>query len=131
VVVTDLPQAGCLGRLIPLPVTAAQTLAEHIRATPPRESDGQLFTTLAGKLLTHSAYLKVFKSAVLRAGLPPSTSSHDLRHHYASVLLNAGESTFTVADRIGDSPKMVFDTYGHPMPGTEEATAFGYDRQKR
>jgi site-specific recombinase XerD len=66
--------------------------------------------------------LKVFKSAVLRAGLPASTSSHDLRHHYASVLLNAGESTFTVADRIGDSPKMVFDTYGHPMPGTEEAT---------
>ena len=32
-----------------------------------------------------------------------------------------------MVDRIGDSPKMVFDTYGHPMPGTEEVTRKAID----
>jgi integrase len=69
-------------RSIPLPVTAAQTHAEHIRATPPRESDG-LFTTLAGKLLTHSAYLKVSsrRSSGLACRLPrPATTSGITMH---------------------------------------------------
>jgi site-specific recombinase XerD len=38
------------------------------------------------------AGIRVFKPAVQKAGLPAGTTSHDLRHHYASVLLAAGES---------------------------------------
>ena len=33
--------------------------------------------------------------------MPPGTTSHDLRHHYASVLLAAGESVVAVAERLG------------------------------
>ena len=31
------------------------------------------------------------------SAFPPSTTTHDLRHHYASVLLAAGESVVAVA----------------------------------
>jgi site-specific recombinase XerD len=34
----------------------------------------------------------MFKPAAKSAGLPAGVTSHDLRHHYASVLLAAGES---------------------------------------
>ncbi|WP_256440150.1 MULTISPECIES: hypothetical protein [Micromonospora] len=36
-----------------------------------------------------------------KAGLPENITSHDLRHHYASVLLMQGESVITVAERLG------------------------------
>jgi len=45
-----------------------------------------------------------------------------LRHHYVSVLLDAGESVITVAERIGDTPEMVLKVYGHVMPNTEDRT---------
>jgi site-specific recombinase XerD len=34
------------------------------------------------------------------AGLSNGTTSHDLRHHYASVLLAAGASIEVVAERL-------------------------------
>jgi hypothetical protein len=45
-----------------------------------------------------------------------------LRHHYASVLLDAGESVVTVAERLGDTPQMVLKVYGHLMPDSEDRT---------
>ena len=36
-----------------------------------------------------------------RAGLPSGSTSHDLRHHFASILLAAGESVIAVAEYLG------------------------------
>jgi integrase len=50
---------------------------------------------------------RVLKKAVLRLAdeenstFPEGTTSHDCRHHYASVLLSAGESVVAVAERLG------------------------------
>jgi site-specific recombinase XerD len=44
---------------------------------------------------------RYFRKAVVAAGLPESTTTHDLRHHYARVLLDAGESVIVVAERLG------------------------------
>ena len=42
-------------------------------------------------------------------------------HHYASVLLLAGESVAAVAERLGhDNATLVLSTYGHLMPVTED-----------
>lgn len=55
--------------------------------------------------------------------MPDSTTTHDLRHHYASVLLAAGESVVAVAERLGhDNANLVLSTYGHLMPNSEERT---------
>lgn len=50
-------------------------------------------------------------------------TTHDLRHHYASVLLVQGESVITVAERLGhENATLVLSTYGHLMPDSEERT---------
>ena len=61
------------------------------------------------------------------AGLPVGTTPLGLRHAYASWLLAAGESVFTVAERIGDTPQQVFKTYGHVMPNGEDRTRRAID----
>jgi integrase len=65
---------------------------------------------------------------VRRAGLPAGTTSHHLRHHYASVLLAAGESVVAVAERLGhENATLVLKTYGHLMPDSEDRTRRAID----
>lgn len=62
------------------------------------------------------------------AGLPTGTTSHDLRHHFASLLLAAGESVVAVAERLGhDDASLVLSTYGHLMPDSEDRTRRAVD----
>jgi integrase len=71
---------------------------------------------------------RIFAEAVARAGLPTSTTSHDLRHRYASVLLLQGESVVAVAERLGHhNASLVLSTYGHLMPDSEDRTRRAVD----
>jgi integrase len=59
---------------------------------------------------------------------PAGVTSHDLRHHYASVLLAAGESVVAVAERLGhENATLVLRTYGHLMPDSEDRTRRAID----
>jgi integrase len=109
-------------RTVPLPQVVAESLAEHIAAYPPG-IDGSLFTTPHGFSWRHENYgARVFAPAVNRADLP-GTTTHDLRHHYASVLLAAGESVVAVAERLGhQNATLVLTTYGHLLPDSEDRT---------
>jgi integrase len=115
-------------RTVPLPQVVADALATHIVEFPPGP-DGTLFTTKNGTPARHDYYGSVmFKAAVERAGLPAGTTSHDLRHHYASVLLAAGESVVAVAERLGhENASLVLSTYGHLMPDSEDRTRRAVD----
>jgi len=63
------------------------------------------------------------------AGLPSSTGWHELRHFYASLLIEAGESVKVVQARLGHkSATETLDTYGHLWPANEEATRSAVDR---
>jgi integrase len=74
------------------------------------------------------AYSRAFRSAVADAGLPEGTTSHDFRHHYASVLLTAGESVIAVAERLGhENATLVLTTYGHLLPDAGERTRRAVD----
>jgi integrase len=60
--------------------------------------------------------------------LPTSTTTHDLRHHYASVLLAARESVVDVAERLGHAEAtLVLTTYGHLTPNSEDRTRTAID----
>ena len=115
-------------RTVPLPQIVAEAIAEHVRQWPPAE-DGSLFTTKSGAVYRHDYYgSQIFVPAVKRAGLPDGTTSHDLRHHYASVLLAAGESVVAVAEQLGhDNAALVLSTYGHLMPDSEDRTRRAID----
>ena len=85
-----------------------------------------IFTTADGRPWNHHVSAR-YRVASVAAGLPAGTSSHDLRHHYASVLLAAGESVHAVAERLGDTAAMVLGTYGHVMPDQEDTTRRAVD----
>jgi site-specific recombinase XerC len=54
----------------------------------------------------------------------PTVRFHDLRHTHASLLVQAGEHAKVVSERLGHSSvAFTLDTYGHLMPGMEEAAA--------
>jgi integrase len=58
-----------------------------------------------------------------RGAFPAGITTHDLRHHYASVLLAGGESVVAVAERLGhEDASEVLSTYGHLMPDSEDRT---------
>jgi integrase len=58
---------------------------------------------------------------VERAGLPAGTTSHDLRHHFSSLLLAAGESVNAVAEYLGHKDAtLVLKTYGHLVQGRDD-----------
>lgn len=117
------PKTPLSKRTLPAPQFVCDALALHIRDFPPL-ADGSLFYNSVKRLWSTSYFAtKVFKPAVLAAGLPDTTTSHDLRHHYASVLLHAGESVVAVAERLGHrNANLVIKTYGHLMPDSEERT---------
>lgn len=126
---------------------AARPATEDIGcACPPsagcsRSRSGLIFHTSTARPLDHFFYGgRVFGAAVVKANtrireanaklpagaaraveLPAGTTTHDLRHHFASVLLQAGESVVAVAEWLGhESAVLVLTTYGHLMPGSED-----------
>lgn len=115
-------------RTLPLPAMVADAMADHLRRFPVGES-GLMFRTRTDRPHAREHYgSRVFGAAVRRAGLPEGTSTHDLRHHYASVLLYAGESVVAVAERLGhESASLVLSTYGHLMPDSEDRTRRAVD----
>ena len=53
---------------------------------------------------------------------------HDLRHHYASVLLSAGVSVKAVQTNLGHaSATVTLNVYGHFMPDDEDRTRAAVD----
>ena len=90
------------------------SLAKLVSARPA----GDLFST------GYRSFLARFTSAARKAGLPRGFTPHQLRHHFASVLLPEGVALTDVARWLGDGAKTVAETYAHLMPGqTDRALA--------
>lgn len=54
--------------------------------------------------------------------VPAETSFHDLRHSYASTLIDGGESVTVVAARLGNDPAETLRTYSHLFPDSAART---------
>jgi len=79
--------------------------------------DDWLFTTPQGTQLDPSNLRKVFVRALTAAKLR-RVRFHDLRHTFASLLIEQGESLAYIRDQLGHSSiKVTVDTYGHLVPG--------------
>jgi integrase len=82
------------------------------------EIPGQVFVNEDGGII-HEANLRnrVFFKALTKAGLR-RIRIHDLRHTFASLLLQNGESIVYVKDQLGHSSiSITVDIYGHLVPG--------------
>jgi len=126
-------------RDVPLPETVTAELAAHIAAFPPQAialpwetPDGEpitvslLLSSEQGKAVRRNHFGEyVWAPALEAAGIEPSRANgmHALRHFYASVLLDAGESIKALSEYLGHSdPGFTLRTYTHLMPSSEQRT---------
>ncbi|MCH5674426.1 tyrosine-type recombinase/integrase, partial [Streptomyces gilvus] len=142
-------------RDVPLPPSVAEALRVHMDAFKPveitlpwRKPDGPkvsarlLFTNTASGIVWRSNFnIQEWKPALAAAGLISEADEdgkyesarehgmHALRHFYASVLLDAGESIKAVSEYLGHSdPGLTLRVYAHLMPSSQERTRKAVDR---
>ncbi|MFJ9734620.1 tyrosine-type recombinase/integrase [Streptomyces sp. NPDC101171] len=142
-------------RDVPLPPSVAEALRAHMDDCKPveitlpwRKPDGPkvsarlLFTNTASGLVWRSNFnIQEWKPALAAAGLIAEAGAdgkyesarehgmHALRHFYASLLLDAGESIKAVSEYLGHSdPGLTLRVYAHLMPSSQERTRKAVDR---
>jgi integrase len=86
-----------------------------------------VFVNSEGKPFDKKMSETAFYKALERAGLR-KVRIHDLRHTYASFLIQAGESLPYIRDQMGHhSIKVTVDIYGHLVPGGDKEAVDGLD----
>ncbi|MFF5647914.1 tyrosine-type recombinase/integrase [Streptomyces collinus] len=139
-----LPKGGKT-RTVPLPESVARALESHIAQYPPaavtlpwRSVDGSpataavFFRNAEGRPVIRTVFNeKAWRPALDTAGVPRGRENgmHALRHFYASVLLDAGESIKALSEYLGHhDPGFTLRTYTHLMPSSEKRTREAVNR---
>jgi len=111
------PKSEASYRVIPLADGLLAALSAHVASFPPGP-DALLVTYVDGRPVRRNRFGAMWRQSKARAGL--SFRYHDLRHYYASGLIDGGCSVPELRDALGDrSAKVIFDTYAHLMPTAE------------
>ncbi len=139
-----LPKGGKT-RIVDMPQSVASELAEYFMEYPAVEVElpwggpepereqkkfPLILTTTYGNAIRANIFnVEVWKPAIAAAGVIPLRENggrwqasrkdgfHVLRHTYASIILEAGESVVTLARWLGHStPTITLDHYAHFMP---------------
>jgi integrase len=128
--VVDRPKGGRT-RVVPLPESVAVEISEHLRR---HKADGEalVFTSREHKPLNRTYFNPhIWHPALRAAGVEPSRTNgmHALRHFYASVLIDEGESVKAVAEYLGHAdPSFTLRVYAHLFPSSEERARQAVDR---
>ncbi|MEB4614043.1 tyrosine-type recombinase/integrase [Leucobacter sp. M11] len=103
-------------RTVPLPDWVAVELKPHAR-----KAEGQLFITKAGVPIDyHNWRRRVWEPALKESGIPP-TRIHDLRHTYASWLIQDGVPLEEVGRLLGHVSPLTTRRYAHLADTPTEA----------
>ena len=106
-------------RTVPLPDVVAAALSRHLEH---HRREGLVFVGNDGQPVRRNTFSETWR----RAG--GDLRLHDLRHVYASALIQAGESVKTVQRRLGhSSAAMTLDVYSHLWPESDERSRAAID----
>lgn len=118
----DRPKGGKV-RTVPLPDAVGEAIAAHLRRHPAGD-DGLVFTSREHKPINRNHFNRyVWRPALAKAGVDEGRGNgmHALRHFYASMLIDAGESVRAVADFLGHAdPGFTLRVYAHLLPASED-----------
>jgi integrase len=121
----DALKTGAGLRTLPLTQRAVDLLAAYVAAHPAAadgEWGGLVFTMPGHKPIGESTLDWAFKNICKKAKLQ-KRRWHELRHHYASVLIAGGENPKVVQKRLGHKDVMTtLRTYAHLFAEAEEQT---------
>lgn len=109
-------------RKIDLGPNVMTKLKEWKLACPGNEL-GLIFPNEAGKPMDHNNLLKRHYELALKAANLPKIRFHDLRHTYASLLIDQGENIKYIQSQLGhSSPSVTLNVYAHLMkPSNQQA----------
>ena len=138
-IVFEQPKTPRSKRLVGLSPEAALALRAHQEVVEADQE--QLGSQITGERLVFSqpdgspmlpnTVTHAFAKIARRAGLTGITF-HSLRHSHASIMLQQGVSSKTVADRLGHSTVVItLDTYSHVTPGIKEDAAMRFEEAIR
>lgn len=115
------PKSRAGRREVPLPRFLVALLAAHRETFAPGPLGGVFTNTTGGPLLRGHFRARVWKPALLRAGLPLALRFHDLRHCYATWLVSDGTPINFVQAVMGhEQASTTLDRYTHIPTGYGE-----------
>jgi integrase len=109
------PKTAKSRRTVPLPAAAAAALKEHRRAQVTNIASDLVFTTPAGEPVRAIGDWRAWQALLDELGLP-RYRVHDLRHAYATMLLEGGADPRLVQDLMGWSSARMAEVYQHVRP---------------
>lgn len=140
------PPKGDKDRNVPLPTSVSLRLAHHLQEFPAavvtlpwRVPAGKLtaahlvFTSpsAVGAISRNRFNESVWQPSLKAAGVPRGRENgcHALRHYFASVVLDGGESIKALAEWLGhDDPGFTLRTYTHLLPASNDRMRQAIDR---
>jgi integrase len=123
------PKTKSSNRRLPLSETARTAFEEHMD-TYPAGPMGMIFTSSRGNPLGRTTFGQVFRDTARRVGI--EATSHDLRHHCASLLIGAGCPVTTVQHFLGHkNASETLNTYAHLWAQDDDRIRNALDTQFR
>jgi integrase len=123
------PKTTASYRTVPMADVVLEALSAHVKAHDPvsvLDQRGRGFALLFSDdkdrpMRRTWFHQQVWTPAVLSCGLPKGTHFHELRHFYASLLIDGGESVKVVQTRLGHATAdETLNTYAHLWPDRED-----------
>lgn len=113
---------GSKERIIPLHSLAVESLRTYKDFGRPRLMEGHdqnefFFVSTRGNQMGTDAMRKMFKETLSRAGVDGSYSPHDMRHTFASDVLEGGADLRSVQEMLGHSSLSTTQIYTHVSAG--------------
>ncbi|MGW8357357.1 tyrosine-type recombinase/integrase [Streptomyces wedmorensis] len=112
-------------RVVPITKRTADLLSAYVQKYPPRQVGGitgLIFTTPEGGPIRSSTMSYALRSICRQAGVR-DRHWHELRHHYASVLIAGRENPKVVQKRLGHKDVVTtLRTYSHLFSDADEKT---------
>jgi integrase len=124
------PKTKASVREVPLPEFVASALAQHLAKFGPGP-EGLVFTTFRGNPWRPKTFYDEWRTSLDEAGLA-GFDFHELRHYYASLLIDSGASVKVVQARLGHkSAEETLNTYAHLWPDSDDRTRDAVDAALR
>jgi integrase/recombinase XerD len=113
---------GSKERIIPLHELALESLRSYLDVGRPKLLKGHpaseyVFVSTRGNQMGTDAMRKMFKDTLERAGVDGSYSPHDMRHTFASDVLEGGADLRSVQEMLGHSSLSTTQIYTHLSAG--------------
>lgn len=108
---------GSKERIIPVYDLALSTIGNYLASARPvllgKKASDALFISTRGNAMSTDAIRTVFKGILERAGVDGSLSPHDVRHTFATNLLEGGADLRSVQEMLGHASLSTTQVYTH------------------